>query len=141
VERTGRDVDRFIAEFPEEVRSDMAAIDAVIADVMAGRERELYEGKFWGGTDQSIIGYGRITQRRSDGTAVEWFLIGLARQRSAFSIYVSAVDGGRYLAEARGAELGTVKVGKSVIGFRSLADIDTGKLRALLVRAREIGEG
>lgn len=116
----------------------MVALDTLISDAMFGTRRELYEGKFWGGSDQSIIGYGRMSSRRSDGATVEWFVIGLARQKQAISVYVSVVEDGRYLAEARGAGVGKVKVGKSVISFRSLEDIDTTKLRHLLERAREL---
>jgi hypothetical protein len=140
VERTDSDVDRFLSGLDDESRPDMVALDALISDVMAAGPRELYEGRFWGGSDQRIIGYGRMSSPRSDGSSVEWFVIGLARQKQAISVYVSAVEDGRYLAEARGAEVGKVKVGKSVIGFRSLSEIDTTKLRALLERARDIAE-
>jgi hypothetical protein len=138
VERSGRSVDEFLNGLADDVRPDMVALDTLISDVMLGTRRELYEGKFWGGSDQSIIGYGRMSSRRSDGATVEWFVIGLARQKQAISVYVSVVEDGRYLAEARGAGVGKVKVGKSVISFRSLDDIDTTKLRHLVERAREL---
>jgi len=138
VDRSERGVDSFIAALDDPIGADMAVLDDLISQVMVGSERELYEGRFWGGTDQHIIGYGRISQRRSNGTTIEWFLIGLARQKNTFSIYISAVEDGRYLAEERGAGVGKVKVGKSVISFRSLDDIDTTKLRHLVERAREL---
>jgi len=138
VDRSERGVDSFIAALDDPIGADMAVLDDLISQVMVGSERELYEGRFWGGTDQRIIGYGRISQRRSNGTTIEWFLIGLARQKNTFSIYISAVEDGRYLVEARGAGVGKVKVGKSVISFRSLDDIDTTKLRHLVERAREL---
>ena len=39
----------------------MTTLDAHIADVFAGTERVLWKGVFWGGTEQSIIGYGDWT--------------------------------------------------------------------------------
>lgn len=138
MERHGRDVDGFIASLPETVRADIVALDEMISDVMAGHPRELYEGKFWGGSDQEIIGYGRIQSQRSSTSDVEWFVIGLALQKSYISLYVSAVEGGRYIAETYGPGLGKVKAGKSVISFTSLDDVDSTRLRTLLERARDV---
>lgn len=138
MERHGRDVDEFLASLPETVRTDIVALDEMISDVMHGQPRELYEGKFWGGTDQEIIGYGRIQSQRSDKSDVEWFVVGLSMQKSYISVYVSAVEDGRYIAETYGPDLGKVKVGKSVISFVSLRDVDAAKLRAMVERARDV---
>ena len=105
---------------------------------MAGQERALYAGKFWGGSDQEIIGYGTYSYTRADRQAVEWFVIGLALQKRYISLYISAVEDGKYLSETYGPDLGKVKVGKSSIGFGHVADIDLDKLRALLERARDL---
>lgn len=138
MERTDRSVDDFVASLPEAVRTDIAALDEMIADVMAGHARELYEGKFWGGSHQEIIGYGRMRSQRAGRSDVEWFGVGLALQKNYFSVYVSAVEGGRYIAETYGPDLGKVKVGKSVISFSSLDDVDTTRFRTLLERARDV---
>ena len=136
MEITDRDVDEYIAQLPDEVRGDMASLDAVIAAEMQGLPRELYEGKFWGGSDQEIIGYGRYSYQRSDKTKVEWFVVGLAVQKNYLSLYISAVEDGEYLSEKYGKELGKVKVGKSSISFNTAADIDTAQLASLVSRAR-----
>lgn len=138
MERTDRDVDDFLAGLPDDIRDDMVDLDRLITDVMADHPRELWDGKLWGGTRQEIVGYGRQTYLRSDKQQVEWFLVGLARQKDYLSVYVSAVEDGRYLAEAHGPHLGKVKVGKSSISFASLDDIDRTALRALLERARDV---
>lgn len=132
MERTDRDVDEFLSTHEE-----LGAIDAVIADVMEGHERELYEGIFWGGTHQEIIGYGRQDSTRRDGTPVEWFVVGLAEQRKHLSLYVSAVEDGKYLSEVLGPSLGEVRVGKSAITFRSAEALDLDALRTLIERARD----
>jgi hypothetical protein len=140
MERTGRDIDAFLASLPDEVRADMTLLDSEISGVMAGLPRTLYEGKLWGGSDQEIIGYGVQRYRRSDKKEVEWFLVGLAQQKNYLSLYISAVEDRQYLSEKYGKDLGKVKVGKSSISFKSIEDIDLSKLTALLERAREIGE-
>ncbi len=140
MEKTTRNVDEFIGSLPDDVSDDIATLDASIVSVMQGLSRVLYEGKFWGGTDQEIIGYGDLATPRSDGSTVEWFVVGLAVQKNYLSLYVSAVEDRQYLSEKHGKELGKVKTGKSSISFGSVEDIDLSKLEWLVGRAREIAE-
>lgn len=140
MEKTDRNIEDFLESLPEESRGDMQELDATISEVMQGREKALYAGKFWGGSDQEIIGYGTQTYQRSDKQQVTWFNVGLALQKNYISIYVNVVEGREYLPEKYGKDLGKVKIGKSSIGFASLADIDLTKLVALLERARDLSE-
>lgn len=137
---TDRNVDDFLSALPVEVRDDMLALDAVISAAMTGLPRELYVGKFWGGSNQEIIGYGRLSYSRADGKDVEWFMVGLAVQKNYLSLYVSAVEDGKYLSERYGKDLGKVKVGKSSISFTSTADIDLDAVGTLVARARTVLE-
>ena len=137
MEISGRNVDEYLAGLPEPLRADLTALDAVIAAEMKELPRELYEGKFWGGSDQQIIGYGRYSYQRSDKKTVEWFVVGLAAQKNYLSLYIAAVEDGQYLSEKYGKDLGKVKVGKSSISFKAAADIDTDELASLVRRARE----
>jgi len=140
VETSGRNVDDFLASLPADVQSEMKSLDAIIAPRMAELPRVLFVGKFWGGSDQEIIGYGTVVSARSDGTEVEWFMVGLAAQKNYLSVYVSAVEDGKYLAEVAGRQLGKVKVGKSSISFKSVDDIDPDRLAELVARARRLLE-
>ena len=140
MEKTTRNVDEFIGSLPDDVRDDIATLDASIGAVMQGLPRVLYEGKFWGGSDQEIIGYGDLATTRSDGSTVEWFVVGLAVQKNYLSLYVSAVEDRQYLSEKYGKELGKVKTGKSSISFGGVDDLDLEKLEWLVGRAREIAE-
>ena len=130
----GRNVDEFLLGLPDDVRADMQELDAEIAGVMSGLERTLYVGKFWGGSDQEIIGYGIYRYTPARGPETEWFMVGLALQKQYISIYVNAVEGDRYVAEKYGADLGNVKVGKAAISFKRLDDIDLRKLVEVLRR-------
>ena len=58
MERTDTDPDQFIDSLPPETGDDMRRLDRVISEVMADETRTLWEGVFWGGSDQTIIGYG-----------------------------------------------------------------------------------
>ena len=105
---------------------------------MPDRRRALYEGTFWGGTEQKIIGYGHIVQPRPRGEDVHWFLVGLARQKDHYSLYVNAVADGAYLGQQYKGQLGKVKLGSASIGFKSLDDLDLDVLERLMRRAHEI---
>ncbi len=117
------------------VRDAMQQLDAVIAGAMAERDRVLWQGTFWGGTEQTIIGYGHISQPRPRGETVEWFLAGLARQKRNYSIYLNAVRDGAYLAHHYAERLGKVKLGAASIGFTKPENIDLDVLAELLAEA------
>lgn len=116
----------------------MEQLDELIVAAMPGRRRVLHEGKFWGGTDQNIIGYGVIVQPRPRGKEVRWFIVGLARQKANYSIYVNAVADGAYLGRRYADRLGKVKLGSASIGFTRLDDIDVDVLAELVAEAHRI---
>jgi hypothetical protein len=130
--------DDFISTLPDGVREDIAALDAVIAEGMSGEERTLWEGVFWGGTTQHIIGYGSYRYRGRSGAEGEWFKVGLAVQKNYLSLYVNAAADGQYLAKAYAPRLGKVKAGSANLQFKRAADIDLDVLREMIARAREL---
>lgn len=113
-----------IASFEGEVLQTMIALDETISAALTGRCRVLWHGKFWGGTDQTIIGYGDISQPRPRGEDVKWFLAGLARQKRNYSIYLNAARDDHYLAHEYTERLGKVKLGAASIGFTKLENIN-----------------
>ena len=138
VERTGADVDEFLASVEGSQGDDLRALDRVVSEELDDLPRELWEGVFRGGSAQSIIGYGTITQPRPRGQQAEWFLVGLAAQKQHLSLYVNAVEQGDYLVRHRADYLGNVRVGASAATFKRLADLDLDALRSLLRRAYEL---
>ena len=121
----------------------MRALDAVIVGAMPRRSRVLWEGVFWGGTEQTIIGYRDIVQPRPKGE-VEWFLVGLAQQKNHVSLYVNAVEDGAYLGAKYADRLGRtksgVKFGSASIAVKRLDDIDLDVLAELCEHADRITE-
>lgn len=136
MERTDRDIDEFLASLPDESRPDMIALDQTISSAMAELPKVLFEGTFWGGSEQEIIGYGAGDYTRPNGTKVDWFIVGLALQKNYISVYINAVEDRQYLSEKYGKDLGKVKVGKSSISFSGVDDIDLEKLSELVTKAR-----
>jgi hypothetical protein len=126
-------VEEFIAT--NDPDGSLARLDAVITAALPGATRVLWQGVFWGGTDQSIIGYGTIEQPRPKGRTAEWFLIGLARQKNYLSLYVNAAEDGAYLSRTYGPRLGRTKVGSASVSFSSSDDVDLGVLDELVRHA------
>lgn len=131
-------VDAWLASIEDERAEDFRRLDALISDVFADDSRVLWAGKFWGGTDQTIIGYGDLIQPRPKGDDVHWFVVGLALQKANISIYVNAVKDGQYLGKVYGKRLGKVKLGSASIGFKTLADLDQDVLKEMLAEARNL---
>jgi hypothetical protein len=127
--------EEYLDSLPEDVRQPMLLLDGLISTSLAGRARDVWEGVFWGGTEQRIIGYGDIVQPRPKGESVEWFAVGLARQQARYSIYVNAVESGRYLLEKYEGRLGKAKLGSASVSFKDVADLDRDALAELLDRA------
>jgi hypothetical protein len=128
MQKTTNDPATWLASLPDDVRPEMETLDAFIGQHMPGVPRTLWEGTFWGGTDQTIIGYGDLTMTQSRGRTVDWFMVGLARQRAHVSLYINAVRDGRYLTQQFAPRLGKVKVGAASIAIRRLSDLDMDAL-------------
>ena len=105
---------------------------------MPGAERVLWEGKFWGGTDQRIVGYGLYRYKGRSGAEGEWFVVGLAAQKNYLSLYVNAATEGTPLPKLYAPRLGKVKAGSANLQFKRAADIDLDVLRELVARAQEL---
>ena len=139
MERVTTDPSELFDSFDDEVvRATMQALDAAIVAALPGRCRVLWEGVFWGGTEQRIIGYGDIVQPRPKGREVEWFLVGLARQQRGYSVYLNAVEDGAYLGQRYADRLGRVKIGAASIGFTRLDALDLEVFAEMLRRADEL---
>lgn len=139
--RSSTDPTQFLSDLDDPRAADMVRIDEVLVSAMPGRERTLWEGVFWGGTEQSIIGYGDLIQVRPRGDDVEWFVIGLALQKKHLSLYVNAVEDNAYLGSHYADRLGKgskVKIGAASIGFASADRIDLDVLRELAEHAHRI---
>lgn len=138
VKQVSASPDGFLAALPEDVRPDMVRMDTLISATMRKRSRVLWEGVFWGGTQQQIIGYGDLLQPRPRGKDVEWFVVGLARQKQSISVYVNAVADGRYLLAAYADRLGKVKAGSASISFRRPEDLELDAFTELVRRASDL---
>jgi hypothetical protein len=138
MQRSNMSPDEHIASLPDGVREDIATLDAVIVSAMPGVDRVVWEGKFWGGTDQRIIGYGTYHYKGRSGAEGEWFIVGLAVQKTYLSLYVTGAADGTSLAKLYAPRLGKAKAGSANLQFKRASDVDLDVFRELVARAREL---
>lgn len=138
MERVDSTFAELVGSYPDEVETALVELDAIITSCLPGRRRSIWEGVFWGGSEQRIAGYGDIVQPRPRGNDVAWFLVGLARQQRSYSVYVNAVDDGEYLLSRYAGRLGKVKVGSASLSFGAVDDLDRAAFRELLGRSHEL---
>ena len=127
--------DAYIASQTADIRAVLEDLHTLLKASLPSYHCRMWEGVFWGGSKQQIIGYGSYSYLRTDKKRVEWFVVGLTRQKNYFSVYVNAVEDGKYLTEVYGTQLGKVKTGKSCISFRNLAGVDLGVLKKMIKHA------
>ncbi len=138
MQRTTTPPEEFLESLPEVRREEMRALDAAIDPVFEGQERVLWEGVFYGGTTQRILGYGLYQYRGRSGAEGEWFVVGIAVQKDHLTLYVTGTEDGESIIKRRGPRLGKAKLGSGSATFRHLADVDLAVVVEMATRAREL---
>lgn len=85
----------------------------------------------------NMPGYGSFRYKNYKKEEIDWPVIALASQKNYISLYVCAVENGKYLAEIFKDKLGKVSVGRSCIRFKKLEDLNLEVLKQLLKRAEK----
>jgi hypothetical protein len=84
-----------------------------------------------------MLGYGSFKYLNYKKEIIDWPTVALANQKNYFSLYICALEDGKYIAEKYKDELGKVSVGKSCIRFKKLEDLDRkGLLKVLKLAAK-----
>lgn len=122
------------AKTPEEYLSktgerepDLRAVDELIRTTAPGLERTMVSGM-----SINMIGYGMFHYKGKSGREGEWPVVALANQKNYMSLYICAVENGKYVPEANANRLGKVSVGKSCIRFKKLADLNLDTVKEIL---------
>ena len=77
MERVESSPNDYIASQPSAIRAVLGELHTLIRGALPDRDCCMWEGVFWGGSEQQIIGYGNYSYLRSDKKLVEWFIVGL----------------------------------------------------------------
>lgn len=138
MQKTTTKVDDYINSLDEEDRKSIETLHKTIIHTAPDIKPAMWEGVFWGGSEQKIIGYGDYDYKRSDGKKVEWFVIGLTKQKNYISLFIAAVEDKEYLAEKYADQLGKVKVTKSAVKINKADDVNLETLEILVKNAFKV---
>ena len=118
----------YLQSVPNEQREDMEFLHTFIQKTAPSLKAHLAP---------SMLGYGTFPYRKSKKEMGEWHTIGLAYRKNYISLYVCAVQDGKYIAEMHKNELGKATVGKSCISFKKVSDLNLDGLKKVLKAAEK----
>src|SRR6185295_8273937 len=97
-------IQKYLASQPEPKRSDMEALHRVILQVMPACKLWFLDGKDSEGKTVSNpnAGYGAYTLKYADGTAREFYQIGLSANKTGISVYIMGIEDKKYLSHVYG---------------------------------------
>jgi len=127
-------INAYITSQPEAKRSEMQQLHGFILDALPGCKLWFEDGKNSEGKTVSNpnIGYGVYTIKYADGTAREFFQIGLSANATGISVYILGLKDKTYLAQTYGKDLGKASVTGYCVRFKTLKDINTDVLVAAI---------
>ena len=85
----------------------------------------------------NMLGYGSFPYKNYKKETISWPVISLANQKNYISVYVCAVEGGKYVAEKYTNELGKVSVGRSCIRFKKIEDVNLPVFKEVIMEAEK----
>ena len=85
----------------------------------------------------NTLGYGSFPYKNYKKETISWPVISLANQKNYISVYVCAVEGGKYVAEKYKNELGKVSVGRSCIRFKKIEDVNLPVFKEVIMEAEK----
>jgi uncharacterized protein YdhG (YjbR/CyaY superfamily) len=83
----------------------------------------------------NMLGYGSFPYHNYKKELINWPIVALANQKNYVSIYVCALEKGKYIAKNHAKKLGKVSVGKSCIRFKKLGDVNLPVLKKVIQKA------
>ena len=127
-------IKKYITSQPEPKRSDMQELHRFILQVLPGCKLWFLDGK--NSENKTVsnpnIGYGLQTMKYADGTAREFYQIGLSANKTGISVYILGIKDKTYLAQTYGKKLGKASVSGYCIKFKTLKDINIEILEAAI---------
>ena len=120
----------YIAAQSEPKRSDMQELHGIILKTMPGCKLWFLDGKDESGRTVSNpnIGYGTQTIKYADGSAKEFYQIGISTNTTGISVYIMGLKDKKYLPKKYGKKIGQASVTGYCIKFKTLKDIDVDTL-------------
>ncbi len=121
-----KSVKEYIAMLPEERRVVVKFLDAFIKKTAPKLKSHFA---------YNMLGYGSFKYKNHAKKIIDWPTVAVANQKGYISLYVCAVEGGKYIAEKHAKDLGKVSVGKSCIRFKKIEDLNLKTLSKVIKAA------
>ena len=127
-------IKKYITSQSEPKRSDMQELHRRILQVLPACKLWFLDGK--NSENKAVsnpnIGYGFHTIKYADGTAREFYQIGLSANKTGISVYIMGIKDKTYLAKTYGKKIGKAGVAGYCIKFKTLKDINIDILEAAI---------
>ena len=133
-------IKKYIASQPEPKRGEVQELHQHILQVMPKFKLWFLDGKDDKGKTVSNpnIGYGSYNIKYADGTAREFYQIGLSANTTGISVYIMGIKDKKYLANTYGKKLGKASVTGYCIKFKTIKDINIDVLQTAIRDGVEI---
>ena len=127
-------IKEYITSQPEPKRSDMQELHLLTLQVLPGCRLWFYDGTNSENKTVSnpTIGYGFHTIQYADGKTRDFFQIGISANKTGISIHILGIEDKKYLSLTYGKDLGKASVTGYCIRFKTLKDINTDILEAVI---------
>ena len=136
------EIKKYITSQPEPKRGEMQALHQRILQVSPACKLWFVDGK--NSENKTVsnpnIGYGFYTIKYANGTARDFFQIGLSANTTGISVYILGIKDKTYLAQTYGKKLGKASVTGYCIKFKTLKDINMDILEAAIRYGFEQGK-
>ncbi len=130
-----KSIKNYLGGLKSESRLALEALDKLIRNW-----QPQLEVRIWQSMGYQIIGYGQSTYKYSNGRLGQWFIVGLCAHKSCLSLYVWGFSNKEYLLETYKDKLGRVKIGKSCLNFKTLAELNLKILQEVVQKAVDLNE-
>lgn len=131
MEKVAMTIEEYLEILDAKHRPTLEELIKMVQQVAPTIDYAVWQGAFWGGSQQTILGFGDMDYETKSGEKGKWFKLGLSRQKNYYSLYISAVKDGQYLLKNYKDKLGKAKVGASNVSFTKLENLDLGNLKEL----------
>jgi len=127
-------IDAYIATQPAAKADELRQLHTLMREIAPDGRLWFLDGKDGSGkiVSNPNIGYGALELAYANGTAREFYRVGLSANTTGISVYVMGLDDKTYLSRTFGPRLGKASVTGYCVKFRTLGGLDRGALEDLL---------
>jgi hypothetical protein len=136
-------VEAYLDSQPEPKQADLRGLHARMLAEFPGSRLWFNDGTNEDGkvVANPTIGYGQYNITYADGSAREFYRIGLSANTTGISVYVLGLDDKTYLSSTYGASIGKASVTGYCIKFRRLSVINAEALHAAIRHGMTVDHG